>query len=74
MRNIVDASSQRDLRDASVYDSYALPKLFIKAIYCISCAVHNRVVRVRSRADRKIRYTAVQAKALLQAQMAKEAQ
>ena len=30
VRNIVDASSQRDIRDASLYQQYALPKLFIK--------------------------------------------
>merc|ERR1712167_495000 len=30
VRNIVDASSQRDIRDASLYQTYALPKLFIK--------------------------------------------
>ena len=30
VRNIVDASSQRDIRDASIYQQYMLPKLFIK--------------------------------------------
>ena len=47
VRNIVDQSSQRDLKDASVYETYALPKLFIPLTYCISCGVHARVVRAR---------------------------
>ena len=62
---MVDASSQRDIRDASVYErsnwqkvssiEYTLPKLYIKQQYCVSCAVHGRVVRARKVADRRIR-------------------
>merc|ERR1712159_650278 len=55
VRNIVDASSQRDIRDASLYQQYMLPKLFIKIQYCVSCAIHNRTVRVRQVALRKNR-------------------
>ena len=54
-RNIVDASALRDLRDASVYDNYNLPKLYVKQYYCIEAAVHQRIVRVRSVLDRKNR-------------------
>uniref|UniRef100_A0A7S3K046 40S ribosomal protein S26 n=1 Tax=Aureoumbra lagunensis TaxID=44058 RepID=A0A7S3K046_9STRA len=55
VRNIVDASSMRDIRDASAYESYALPKLYIKQYYCIEAAVHQRIVRLRSRTERKNR-------------------
>ena len=34
---------------------YTLPKLYIKQQYCVSCAVHGRVVRARKVADRRIR-------------------
>ncbi len=54
-RNIVDASALRDIRDASAYENYALPKLYIKQYYCIEAAVHQRIVRVRSAVDRRNR-------------------
>ncbi|KAH0478578.1 MAG: uncharacterized protein KVP18_003979 [Porospora cf. gigantea A] len=57
VRNIVDMSSRSDLKDASVYQSYTLPKIYIKMHYCVSCAFHSRIVRARSKAQRKIRYS-----------------
>jgi ribosomal protein S26 len=53
--NIVDASSMRDLREASAYESYALPKLYVKQYYCVEAAVHQRIVRSRSAVNRRIR-------------------
>ena len=60
---MVDASAMRDIRDASAYESYALPKLYIKQFYCIEAAVHQRIVRVRSVTDRKNRAAPVRVRA-----------
>ena len=54
-RNIVDSSALRDIKDASAFENYQLPKLYIKQYYCIEAAVHQRIVRVRSAIDRRNR-------------------
>lgn len=61
MKAIVDASSKKDIEEASAYkkEFFMLPKIYIKMQYCVSCAIHARIVRVRSqtRGDRDVRYT-----------------
>merc|ERR1712127_992991 len=50
MRNMVDGSSKRDIKDNFAYDQqyFYVPKIYVKQQYCVSCAIHARVVRVRS--------------------------
>merc|ERR1711970_666849 len=49
----------RDLGEASVYTQagtpFALPKIYHKSYYSVSAAIHLRIVRNRSREDKKIR-------------------
>ena len=57
-RNLVDASAQKDLHDASYYDKYRPPKICYKLNACISSAVHRKLVRCQPRNVRnKNKYT-----------------
>jgi len=58
IKNMVDSSSKKDIEDASAYneENSAMPKLFVKNQWCVACAIHARIVRVRSTEDKRVRF------------------
>ena len=61
IRDLIDASSKEDIENVSAYRDKGqrgrvnIPKLYYKLTYCISCAIHARIVRVRNVVARRVR-------------------
>ena len=60
IKNMVDGSSKRDIEEATAYKDSAtpvtMPKLYIKNQWCVACAIHARIVKVRKTEEKRIRY------------------
>ena len=55
VRNMIESAAHRDLKEASVYTEFEIPKMYFKDERCVSCAIHSRIVRGRAVAVRKVR-------------------
>merc|ERR1712203_202315 len=52
IRDMIDGSSKEDIKKQSAFEGeLVLPKIY----HSISCAIHSRIVRSRSRTDRRVR-------------------
>ena len=60
IKNIVDGSSKRDIEEASAYsnseEKVEMPTLFMKNQWCVACAIHARIVKARTAAEKRVRY------------------
>ncbi|RVD91668.1 40S ribosomal S26 [Tubulinosema ratisbonensis] len=56
IKALIESAAHDDVRNATVYQEFVMPKSFHKTQYCVSCAVHTKTVRCRSKEERKKRY------------------
>jgi len=73
IKNVIDNASLDDITQASVYETFEVPKFYYKLEYCVSCAVHLKIVRSRSAINRKDRtnpFTRMRQEQLIQASTA----
>ena len=54
LRRTLELIRAGDISDASVFPEYTVPKMYLKLQYCVSCAIHGKIVRVRSREGKSI--------------------
>ncbi|CAL6072066.1 Ribosomal_protein S26 [Hexamita inflata] len=52
IKQMIESNIQQDVLAACVVTDYVLPKLYTKIQYCVSCAIHNHLVHVRSHEER----------------------
>ena len=45
IRGTDDFCGLGDISDASVFPEYSVPKMYLKLQYCVSCAIHGKIVR-----------------------------
>lgn len=53
---IIELAAMDDLRAANIYEKPEVPTFMNMDTYCISCACHLRIVKVRSKNHRKDHY------------------
>lgn len=53
---VIEAAAMDDLRAATIYETPEVPTFMNIENHCISCACHLRIVKVRSKNDRKLRF------------------
>eukprot|EP00703_Trepomonas_sp_PC1_P000514 JAP96092.1 Ribosomal protein S26 [Trepomonas sp. PC1] len=53
IKQMIDSNIQQDVLAACIIKDVTLPKQYTKIQYCVSCAIHNHLVHVRSAEERK---------------------